>query len=80
MVRKNKASITYDFAALDELYTLKVYIYSIFQAADDSMWVTTDLGMFVMDYTTGKYRIIPDNEKTDRADIADIAFYIKALQ
>eukprot|EP01035_Chromulina_nebulosa_P056024 gene56024-76795_t len=40
------------------------YIYSIFQAADDSMWITTDLGMFVMGYTSGKYRIIPNNEKT----------------
>lgn len=31
MVRKNKASIVYDFKALDELYTLKGYMYSIFQ-------------------------------------------------
>jgi PAS domain S-box-containing protein len=31
MIRKNKAQITYDFEALDELYTLKGYMYSIFQ-------------------------------------------------
>lgn len=31
MIRKSKATITYDFEALDELYTLKVYMYSIFQ-------------------------------------------------
>ncbi|RZA01831.1 MAG: PAS domain-containing sensor histidine kinase [Sphingobacteriaceae bacterium] len=31
MIRKNKASITYNFEALDELYTVKVYMYSIFQ-------------------------------------------------
>jgi PAS domain S-box-containing protein len=31
MIRKNKAYITYDFKAVDELNTLKGYIYSIFQ-------------------------------------------------
>lgn len=31
MIRKNKAHITYDFKAADELYTLKGYMYSIFQ-------------------------------------------------
>lgn len=31
MIRKNKAHITYDFKAVDELYTLKGYMYSIFQ-------------------------------------------------
>jgi PAS domain S-box-containing protein len=31
MIRKNKASITYDFEAVDELYTLKGCMYSIFQ-------------------------------------------------
>ncbi len=31
MVRKSKASIIYNFKALDELYTLKGYMYSIFQ-------------------------------------------------
>jgi PAS domain S-box-containing protein len=31
MIRKNKAHITYDFNAVDELYTLKGYLYSIFQ-------------------------------------------------
>ncbi|GAB2984768.1 hypothetical protein GCM10027049_23570 [Mucilaginibacter puniceus] len=31
MIRKNKAHITYDFDAVDELYTLKGYLYSIFQ-------------------------------------------------
>ncbi len=31
MIRKNKAHITYDFDAVDELNTLKGYMYSIFQ-------------------------------------------------
>lgn len=40
------------------------YIYSIFQDANDAMWLSTDLGVFVVDYATGKYRRIADNDTT----------------
>ncbi len=40
------------------------WIYSIFQDKDDSIWMTSGLGMFVIDYTTGKYRQIANNERS----------------
>jgi len=40
------------------------YIISIFQDDKDDIWVVTEAGLFVVDYNSGKYVRIKDNEKT----------------
>lgn len=40
------------------------YIVSIFQDDKDDIWVVTEAGMFVVNYTSGIYYRVKDNEKT----------------
>ncbi len=42
------------------------YIYTIFQGDNDDVWFTTDVGMYVMDYTTGQYKNVASNSKTGK--------------
>ncbi len=38
------------------------YIYSIFQDAEDSLWISTDAALYKINATTGKYRAIPQGK------------------
>ncbi len=40
------------------------YIVSIFQDNKDDLWVVTEGGLFVLNPSNGKYRLVPDHEKS----------------
>ena len=42
------------------------YIISIFQDDKDNIWVATDGGMFVINYTSGKFSQVLDNERSGK--------------
>ena len=42
------------------------YIYTIFQDNKNDIWITTDVGMFVINYKTGNYFQVADNERSGR--------------
>jgi ligand-binding sensor domain-containing protein len=56
------------------------YIVSIFQDDRDAIWIETNVGLFVMEYLTGKYSLIPDEERSGKGIPANNLYYKSAVK
>ena len=52
------------------------YIISIFQDDKDDIWVVTEVALFIVNYKSGKYSLVPDNERSGKG-IPDIGILYK---